>query len=93
MKEELSQTPFVEIKDSINQLIKAQLETRMMANIHEDYTLVMIEPPFSPEQKSKPARALIVVLATMLGGLLSVMIVLVQHYLLGKETINKHTIV
>jgi capsular polysaccharide biosynthesis protein len=93
LKEELSQTPFVEIKDSINQLIKSQLDTRMMANIHEDYTLIMIEPPFSPEQKSKPARALIVVLATMLGGLLSVMIVLVQHYLLGKETINKHTIV
>ena len=83
----------MEIKESINQLIEVQLETQMLAQIHDDYILIPLEPPFVPEEKSKPYRAIICVLATMLGGMLSVMIVLVRHYLLGKETINKHTIV
>jgi capsular polysaccharide biosynthesis protein len=93
LKVELSRTPLTEIKESINQLIKNQLETGMMAKIHEEYSLVIIEPPFIPERKSKPNRAMICVIATMFGGILSLIIVLVRHYLLGKETINKHTIV
>ena len=51
---ELSKTPFVEIKGSINALIEVQLETQMLAQIHQDYMLIEIEPPFIPEEKSKP---------------------------------------
>ena len=42
LKKELSQTSLVEIKKSINQLIEAQLETQMMANIHDEYSLISI---------------------------------------------------
>ena len=90
LKGELSQTSFVETKISINQLIKAQLDTRMMAKINEEYSLVIIEPPFVPELKSKPYRAFICLLTTFIGGLLSVMIVLVRYYLFGKETTNNN---
>ena len=55
---ELSKTPFVEIKESINALIEAQLETQMLAQINQDYILTEIEPPFIPEQNSKPSRTL-----------------------------------
>jgi len=82
---ELSKTPFVEIKGSINALIKSQLETKMLAQIHQDYILVEIEPPFIPEKKSKPSRSLICVLGTMLGGMLSVLIVLIRHYSFAEE--------
>ena len=82
---ELSKTPFVEIKGSINALIEAQLETQMLAQIHQDYILVEIEPPFIPEEKSKPSRSLICILGTMLGGILSVLIVLIRHYSFAEE--------
>ena len=82
---ELSKTPFVEIKESINALIEVQLETQMLAQIHQDYMLIEIEPPFIPEEKSKPKRSLICVLGTMLGGMLSVLIVLIRHYSLAEE--------
>ena len=85
LKTELSQTSLVEIKKSIYQLIEAQLETQMAANIHEEYSLITIEPPFIPEEKFKPSRTYIVIISTMLGGILGVMIVLVRHYLLGKR--------
>ena len=89
LKTELSQTLLVEIKESINQLIKAQLETRMMASIHEDYSLILLEPPFIPEDKSRPGRALIVIILTMLGGMFSLMMVLFRHYTIGKGKIDK----
>ena len=82
---ELSKTPYVEIKESINSLIEAQLETQMLAQINQDYILIEIEPPFIPEQKSKPSRANICVIGTMLGGMLSVLIVLIRHYSFGEE--------
>ena len=82
---ELSKTPFVAIKESINALIEVQLETQMLAQINQDYILIEIEPPFIPEQKSKPSRALICVTGTMLGGMLSVLIVLIRHYSFAEE--------
>jgi uncharacterized protein involved in exopolysaccharide biosynthesis len=93
LKIELSQTSLVEIKKSINQLIEAQLETRMMASIYDEYSLISLEPPFIPEEKSRPGRSFMVILGTILGGIFSVIIVLIRHYSLGKGTINKQTTV
>ena len=93
LKSELSKTSFVEIQESIHSLIEVQLETQMLTQINEDYILIEIEPPFIAEEKSKPSRSLICVLGTLLGGMLSVIIVLIRHYSLGKGTINKQTTV
>ena len=82
---ELSKTPFVEIKESINDLIAVQLEKQMLAQINQDYILTEIEPPFIPEQKSKPSRSFICVAGTILGGILGVLIVLIRHYFFGEE--------
>ena len=80
LRDQLSRTPQVEIRDSISKLIENQLETQMMASIHDDYVLMTIEPPFTPERKSGPIRSLIVILSTLVGGLLSASIVLVREY-------------
>lgn len=85
LKKELSNTPLVEIKESINQLIKAQLETQTIAVINEEYSLATIEPPFVPEVKSKPNRAILCILITMFGGILSLVVVLMRHYFVGAE--------
>jgi len=82
---ELSKTPFVAIKESINALIEVQLETQMMAQINQDYILTEIEPPFIPEQKSKPSRSFICIAGTILGGILGVLIVLIRHYSFAEE--------
>ena len=90
LKSELSTTSFVEIKESINSLIEVQLETQMLSQINEDYVLIEIEPPFIAEEKSKPSRLIICVLGTILGGMLSICIVLIRHYFGGRE-ISNHT--
>jgi uncharacterized protein involved in exopolysaccharide biosynthesis len=82
---ESSTTPFLEIKESINRLIETLLETKMLAQINQDYILIKIEPPFVPEKKSKPIRSLICIIGTILGGILSVMLVLVRHYFFAEK--------
>ena len=93
LKIELSQTKFVEVRESINQLIRTQLETQMMAKINDEYSLVIIDPPFIPEEISKPGRVFIWFFGAMIGGLLSLLIVFVQHYRSDKEVINKSEII
>ena len=80
LQEELSSTPLVDIKKSINNLISAQLETQMLAKIHSDYKLIYIEPPFVPETKSAPSRAFICITGTLFGALLGVILVLFRFY-------------
>ncbi len=82
---ELSRTTLLEIKNSISELIQAQLETKMMASIYDEYSLVTLEPPFIPDRKSSPIRSLIVIFSTLVGGLLSVFYVLVRHYTVDKK--------
>ena len=81
---ELSQTSKVDIKNSINLLIEGQLETQMMASIHEEYSLVVLEPPFVPEKRSRPTRSLIVIISTLLGGIFSVVLVLIRYFFSSK---------
>jgi len=82
LQSEISKTSLIEIKNSINQLIQSRLETQMVAKIRKDYMLRTIEPPFVPEEKSRPNRALICILGVMLGGFLSVLWVLISNYAL-----------
>ena len=84
LNEELSRTPVAPIRESINQLIEGQLEKRMMAQIHEDYALTVIEPPFIPEMKFFPVRSVISILGTLGALLLSIVIVLTRNYLSEK---------
>ena len=77
---EISKTSLVEIKSSINQLIQSQLETQMLAKISTDYALMVIEPPFIPEKKSKPSRSLICLFGIILGFVTGILWVLRQHY-------------
>ena len=62
------------------QLIEEQTKSMMLTQVKAEYVLKTIDPAQVPEQKSGPKRALIVVLGTMLGGMLSVLIVLVRYF-------------
>lgn len=80
LKNELSKTSYVEIKSSINTLIEAQLETQMMARLNDDYILGTIEPPFIPEEKSRPLRALICILGFIFGIVVSISSLFLENY-------------
>ncbi len=68
------------IKTSINTLIEGHLKTQMLANVRTDYLLTPIDSAYVPELKSYPKRSLICIMITFLGGLLSLLLVLILHF-------------
>ena len=80
LKDELNLNQVKEINNSLNNLIEGQLKTVALANIKDDYLVTIIDPPFIPEVKSEPSRALICVLITLIGFVFSICISLLFHY-------------
>ena len=68
------------LKNSVNELIKAQLEKKMQAEIKKDYVLETIEPPFIPEERSKPNKLFIIMLSAIIGALGGILVVLLKSY-------------
>jgi uncharacterized protein involved in exopolysaccharide biosynthesis len=68
------------LKEAISKLLENQMQTLMLTTSNEYYVLKIIDSPIIPEKKSKPSRAIICILGTLLGGMLSLMIVFTRYY-------------
>ena len=77
---EVNKSSLITMKDAINELVLSRLEMQMMAKVSNEYVLKIIEPPFIPEKKSGPSRALICIVISLIGGIFSVLFVLIRHY-------------
>jgi uncharacterized protein involved in exopolysaccharide biosynthesis len=77
---QLNSTSIADMQTIFYQLIEEQTKTIMLANVRQDYVLEVIDPAVVPEEEAKPKRALICVLITFLGGILSVIFVLIRHF-------------
>lgn len=76
----LEQIQLADMQTVFYQLIEEQTKTVMLAEVTQEYVFTTIDPANAPDEKAKPKRALIVVLGTMLGGILSILIVLIRHF-------------
>ncbi len=52
----------------------------MFAEVRDEYVFKTIDPVLVSGEKSKPKRALIFVLGTMLGGIFGIMFILICHF-------------
>ena len=80
LREQVTNTSLADLQAVFFDLIQSQTETVMLAEVRQEYVFKTIDPAVAPEEKSKPSRALICVLGTLLGGMLGVAIVLIRHY-------------
>jgi uncharacterized protein involved in exopolysaccharide biosynthesis len=80
LTKQLEKTEVSAMETVFYQLIEEQTKNMMLTKVSAEYVLKTIDPAQVPEQKSGPKRALIVVLGTMLGGILSILIVLIRHF-------------
>ena len=77
---QIEKTSVAEMREVFYSIIEEQMKNKMLAEASPDYTFVAVGPSMVPEVKSQPQRALICILGTLLGGLLSVILVLTIHY-------------
>jgi len=80
LTKQLEKTEVSAMKTVFYQLIEEQTKNMMLTKVSAEYVLKTIDPAQVPEKKAGPKRALIVVLGTMLGGILSILIVLIRHF-------------
>ena len=81
LTQQLEQTKITDIRAVLYKLVEEQTKTIMFAKVRDEYVFKTIDVALVPEEKFKPKRALICVLGALLGGMLSLMIVLIRHYI------------
>ena len=80
LQEQIEKTSIAEMQEVFYTIIEEQTKNKMLAEASPDYVFVAVGPSMVPEEKSQPKRPLICILGTLLGGILSTLMVLVMHY-------------
>ena len=85
LEAQIEKTSIAEMREVFYTIIEEQTKNKMVAEASPEYAFVAVSPSMVPEEKSQPKRALICILGTVLGGMLSVLLVLVSHYAGGSN--------
>lgn len=72
LNSELSKVSTLSLKNSLDKLVDVELNKKMMAEVNKDYLLKIIDPPFIPERKSRPQRAIICIIGFLFGLVTSI---------------------
>ena len=80
LTQQVASTSLADLQTVFFELIQSQTEKMMLAEVRPEYVFKTIDPAAVPEEKTRPSRALICILGTLLGGAFGVVIVLTRHY-------------
>ena len=84
LNEQISITSLSEIKQSIAQLLQEETKKLTLIEANQYYVFDYIDPPAVMERKSEPNRSLICILSALLGWMLSIILVLIRHYVIKR---------
>ncbi|MDF2177501.1 Wzz/FepE/Etk N-terminal domain-containing protein [Aliiglaciecola sp. CAU 1673] len=79
LEEKIRNTDLSSIKSVFSQLIENELQRKMLLDTKEQYVLKTIDPPYIPDEKFKPLRAVIVILIFVGAVILSSVVVLYRY--------------
>jgi len=85
LNNEIPSASLITMKDAINKLVQSQLEKQMLSRVNTEYVLKVIEPPFIPENKSRPSRAIICILGTFFGAIIAIISILMRQYFFREQ--------
>ena len=78
---QIEQTSVVQIQEAFYRIIAEQLKNKMLAEASPEYIFTTVSPSMVPIERFDPNRAMICVRGTLMGGILSIFIVLGAHYI------------
>ena len=85
LNHQISMTGLSEIKQVIAELLQEETQKLTLIEANKSYVFDYIDPPAVMEQKSEPRRTFICILSALLGGILSILVVLIRHYFFNKK--------
>ncbi|WNO07865.1 Wzz/FepE/Etk N-terminal domain-containing protein [Teredinibacter sp. KSP-S5-2] len=71
LSSQLSNTSVAELRAAFYQLIEEQTKKIMLSEVREQFVFDMVDPPNTPDNKFKPRRAVMVVVAALLASILT----------------------
>jgi uncharacterized protein involved in exopolysaccharide biosynthesis len=86
LNQQILLTNLSEIKEVLAQLLQEETKKLTLIEANEYYVFDYIDPPAVMEKKSEPKRALICILGFLLGGMLSILLVLTRYFVSSKKT-------
>ena len=86
LNQQISMTSLSEIKQVLAQLLQEETKKLTLIEANQFYVFDYIDPPAVMEVKIEPKRALICIISAILGGMLSIVLVLIKHFIYkGKD--------
>ena len=85
LNQQISMTNLSEIKQVLAGLLQEETKKLTLIEANKFYVFDYIDPPAVMENKSEPQRALICILSALLGGMLSILFVLIRHYAIKQK--------
>jgi len=85
LNQQISMTGLSEIKQVLAQLLQEETKKLTLIEANQYYVFDYIDPPAVMENKSEPKRAFICILSAILGGMLSIVLVLIRHYAIKQK--------
>ena len=85
LEQESNNTSFVDGQKALYALIEGQTQSKMLANVREEYAFKVIDPAVAPESRSKPKRTMIVMMGMVLGLLLGIFLAFVTNFVTNQR--------
>ena len=82
---QIVKTNLSEIKYVIAGILQQETQKLTLIEANESYVFDYIDPPAVMEQKIEPKRSLICIIGSILGGILSIFIVLIRYYIFSEK--------
>lgn len=81
LNQELLKTEAAEVRQAIYRLIENQIKTIMWANVRDQYSFRVLDPPAVADKDDpvRPKRALMIVIGFLLGGFISLIVAYVRN--------------
>ena len=80
LEEQIQKTSVAEMREVFFRLIEEQTKLKMLAEANPQFTFTVVSKAMVSEEKTSPPRKLIVIGATVVGGILAIFIVLALSY-------------
>ncbi|MDC3247606.1 Wzz/FepE/Etk N-terminal domain-containing protein [Gammaproteobacteria bacterium] len=85
LNQQISITTLSETKQAIVELLQEETKKLTLIEANEFYVYDYIDPPAVMERKSEPRRSIICIIIALLGGMLSIIVVLIKHYVIKQN--------
>ncbi len=84
LQAELAATTVVALQQAVGRLLEREHQKLMLARGNEEFAFRVIDSAVVPETPSRPNRRLMVIVATIFGGIISVFFVLARQFVRGR---------